>query len=458
MRSLAWDIRSMAAQIQQHNALAAALQQNDPAQLQEALKKNVADVQGGVDAPDWVKTDHGSVPALATVTAQIAKLQGTITDLQGQIKTIDDQRTQLGTQADQLSQQSELARGDQSVALFTRAADDRKQSDDLSLKLDALNTQLGRAQADLAIQQGQQAVLNDAVVTFGQQSDAAGHNWTDVQKQIEDQRDAAHTLVGEDNTPTDLSKDATGGSTLSGKAATLAAQAQALAALRDQALPHLNTALQCFKDAETAANQFNSELAEKLSGPTGDGANAPAWRASQATYTPARAKLLEAQVQVRRAQLFAGQADIAQLRLDTAAAVKPAFDAAQVALPPGLTDSDNKIAGDRKNGIEGATEAYTTADTLLAGLETGAAPPDQQKAARLARLFTDYGWSLWANDQNDTAGAGDHLKTAQAERDYLLQGGGTIASLPSDLAVAPATQPAAGTDTNAPAATPPPAQ
>lgn len=452
IRRLGWDIESLIAQLQAHNQIAAALGQQDPTQFQETLKQDVAAVQGGNGAsPDWVKVGDSGVKTLAATNDTIDTLQSKANELQAKIKSLTDQRSKLQLEGDRLSEQSDLAHGDQAVDLFKQAAADRRKTDELALEINQNANALNRVQADLAIRQGQQKVLNDAIRAYGEESAAAESNWGDAQKQIAAQRDAARAVLGDETEAVDLAKDPTGGLTIAAKAATLAKLAQENAANRDAALPHVNSAIECFRLAAKLASQEQSELGQRAAAMSGSAtpAESTAWTATRRTLDPSHYQLLQARAEMERAGLGAGQADEAQLRLQLAKMISPVLEADKLTAPAGLQDPDNRVANAARDGQTEANTAFKAADDLLDGIIEGSAPEDLKRAAQTARIFADYDWYLWAQSQND-ATADDHLKTALAMRDAVLQNGAQLRNLPPQLAVAPAAGTPGGGPTTAP--------
>jgi myosin heavy subunit len=451
---LIWEINSMASQVQEHNQVAAALSTYDPAQLQASLKKIVSDAQGSADQPVWVKSDVGTVPTLAAARSDADTLSTQIAQLQQKLKLLTDTRDKSQTETDALAQQSDLAKGDAAVALFKQAADARKQSDELSVEIDQTNGLLSRALADLAIKQGQQAVLNEAISDFTNQLSNADAGWAATQKLIADQLDQAKAILGDETEPAGAD-DPTGGATIAAKAATLAQLVQENRANRDAAEQNLNSAVEQFRTAAGFADQLQAQLTTKINSPgPADRPQVVAWKALIAALSPARYRLQEANTEIHRAALFAGQADSAASLGQLAATLKPILDVAKLSLPPTLADSDNKIADDLKNGREQADLAYKNADDLLSNImQAPFVSEDHKKAAEVAEIFNQYGWYLLSSSVGDQQAA-DHLKAAQAQRDSLIQGGSTLNNLPPELAVAAA--PAAGAAGGTPGTSSPP--
>ncbi len=440
---LAWDVTAMAGQIQAHNQLAAALAMYDPAKVKDAIKSQIVDAVGAEDKPLWIKGDGISLPSLSAVSSSVTALQDQVGKLQDVIKSLGDQRTQTQAQGDQLTQQADLAKGNQAVSLYKQAVEARKGADALSLQIDANNIALTRAQQDLAVAQSQQDVLKQTISSLGNRSDALDADWADLQKQIAAQREQAKDILGDETEPAP-DTDSTGGPTIASKANTMAALNQKNRANRADALSLLSSASQSFAEAATAADQLQLDLGQKLGAPgAAQRPDAIAWKGMMSTLSPAHYELLQADVEMHRAALFAGQAADAATLEQLAASLKPIADAAGLTLPPSLQDADNKIAEDLKNGREEADLAYKQADDLLSKIiEAGVVPDETRKAAHIARIFTQYGWYLLADSVGDNQ-AQAHLQAAEAERDSVTQGGQTLTNLPAELVVAAA--PAAGT-------------
>lgn len=453
---LAWEIDRLGMEVQSRNQLEAALAKYDPASAQTAIKKNITDVQGSASQPDWIKSDAGAVQSLATVTNSIASSQSQIKELQATIQNLTDQRNKLVAQADKLSQQSDNEKGDQAVADFKQASAAQKQAADLSVQIDQANVKLTRARADLSTQEGQQAVLNEAVKDFGGKSDAVDANWTTISNQIKAMKESvAKDLLG--NETQAAAEDPTGGKTIASKAARMAELAKANRALRDEAEQHLNNAAQFFDEAVKLADQQQRDLKTREQLPENAGRpDVEAWNEMINALNPARFRLQKAGALVHRAELFAGRAAEAATRQQVAATLTPILKDADLTLPESLQDNDGKIAEDVKSGREKALESYKDADQVLSDVIQGSAPEPQKLAANIAKMFADYGWSLTAAAAGDATTAQSQLAAAKIARDSITPASAMPQSLPPALAVAPAgTGAAPGMNPAAPASTSP---
>jgi hypothetical protein len=449
---LAWEIDRLGSEIQSRNQLEAALAKYEPTAAQAAIKKNITDVQGSASQSDWVKSDAGTVQSLAAVTGSIASLQAQITQLQGTIQTLTDQRAKLVAQADKLNQQSDTEKGDKAVAVFKQASAAQKQAADVTVQIDQANVKLARAQADLSTQQGQRAVLNEAVKDFGGKSDAVDGDWTTINNQIKAMKESvAKDLLGDETQA--VAGDSTGGKTIAAKSGRIAELSKDNRALRDEAEQHLNNAVQFFKEAVTLADQQEKELKTREQLP--ENANRPdveAWNQMIDALNPARYRLQEASALVHRAELFAGRASEAATRQQVAATLTPILKSADLELPASLQDSDEKIAADLKDGREKATASYKDADELLSNVTQGSAPEPQKLAANIAKIFADYGWSLQAAAAGDETTAKNQLGAAKAARDEAIGAGAVLRNLPPELASTAAS--ATPSSTGAPGGTP----
>jgi hypothetical protein len=155
---------------------------------------------------------------------------------------------------------------------------------------------------------------------------------------------------------------------------------------------------------------------------------------------PARFQLQQANAESHRARLLAGRAAEASVRQQLAATLKPILDSAKLALPASFQDSDNKVADDLKTGREQASAAYSNADDLLDKVSNSTAS-DLQQSAHIARLFSAYGWQLFAAANGDKETAGKAHDIATAERDAATSNGAVLRNLPAELVAAPTTAP-----------------
>ena len=428
-----WEIGQLAGNVYSVAGLTTALGKLDPAPALAAVKKNTADAQGSADAPDWVKTDSGSVPSLAAVTADIAKLNDQITALQAKLKQLNDQHTQLETQADQLDQQSIQAKGDAGVQQFTQASNLRKQANDLTVQIDETNVQLSRAQADLNVRTGQQTAVTAAVTDFGTVGSQLDQNWQSVQKQAEGTSAQAKALVGDPTTPAET--DPTGGSTLASKAARLQQLVENDTKLRGQAEAHVNSAIDFINQAITQAQKVQLDLSTKTRAPeTQDKPEVAAWNAIIAAIDPARLQLQLASAQLHKANLYAGQAATLAARQSTFALVTAAAEAAKVTLPDTLA-ADPKLADDLTAARTSAASAFNDATATLNTIAQGSAPDVDKQDAALAATYAYYQWSLLDTASADAKSASEHLKLAKDNRDLITP---VPTGLPAALAIAPA--------------------
>jgi hypothetical protein len=445
---LVWEMQELGGQIQASNEIAADLGKFDPATIQAALAQSINQVKGSGDQSQWIKTETGGVPSLASVSANIASLQAQIDQLQGQIKTFSDQRATASAQADRFNQDSEKAKGTQSLDLYKQSAEAQKRAEELSVQIDDNTVKLSRAQTDLDIARGQEKALNGAIKDLTAQSDQSAGVWKTLQQQIENQKTLALSLLGDASQASASANpdDPTGGSTLNSKAAALTEKLKTQQALRQETETHLNNAAEFFKDAGQIALTLQGKLQtqiQTLEQKSPSGPEIEAWRDESVTMHPARYKLQQAIALDRRAAEALARASEAAAVLQLAATLKPILGELQQPLPAVLDDSDNKLADDVKTGRQLADASYQTADEQLKNIIEGSAAEDQKRAARLASIFTQYGWYLLGSSVGDQTAAA-HLDEAKAQRDEVLQNGSEIKGLPAELVVVPA----------APAATP----
>src|SRR5205823_5546878 len=135
------------------------------------------------------------ISTLAAATQNISRLQAEIAQKQAQIKQLDDQRTALLKQADQFARQSEKQTGQASVDSYNKASDLRKQAADLATQMETIKAQMVPLQMDLAVAQGQQAIVTQAIAEFKQQTQLLDEHWKAVQGQIAAQQEVARQIT-----------------------------------------------------------------------------------------------------------------------------------------------------------------------------------------------------------------------------------------------------------------------
>jgi hypothetical protein len=367
-------------------------------------------------------------------------LQTQIAQLQDTIKSVTDQRNQQLANADKLSQQSERAKGTHAVDLFKQAADSRKKSEEMGVQIDDATLKLNRAQVDLGVAQGQQNVLNVALKDIGNKADQTASVWKTIQEQIENQRAQARELAGDSSQSAVNPNDPTGGATVASKTALLDEKLKQLHGLRQEAETDLNSAVEFFKDAGQIATTLQNSLQMLTSDPkNANRVDMVAWKDEMATMHPARYALQEAAALDKRAALALARADNAMAVQQLAAVLKPALEPTGQTLPAVFQDSDNKLATDVKSGRQLADLSYAAAVELLDNISGGSASEDQRHAARVATVFTQYGWYLLGSSVGDK-NAASHLDVA---KQAVKESDTPIPNLPSELALAPAPTPAA---------------
>jgi hypothetical protein len=459
---LAWEIAQLAGQIQASNQVAVALSQYDPAtvgkgqkqSINDALKQKVAEVQGSPDKLEWSPTEGTTMPSLAGLAKDQTALQGRIDELQKQIQSLTDQRNALLAKSDDLMQQSGNEKGDKSVDLFKQGADARKQADNLLVQIDQTNVQLTRVRQDLAVKAGQQEALNGAIAAFNKNSDDVAATWKTLQQQIQQQRQQAKEMLGDELNPASPD-EAKRPPVITDRGLMIEELNKANRQRRDEAEVHLNNARDKFAAAVSLAEQLERDLQAKMSDMKNQGRpDADAWKAEKTALAPARFQIQQANADLHRARLFAGRAAEAGTRQQIAAMLKPILDAAKLKLPESFQDNDNKFADDFKNGREQAATAYKDADELLNNASNGSGSPEMQQAAHIARIFADYGWAQFATSTGDKETAKTAIDTAKAEVDAATSNGATIRNLPPELVKAPATAPTTAPSEATPAAPP----
>jgi hypothetical protein len=457
---LAREIGLLGGNIEADNIRAAALAKYEPSALQAAVAQKQADVKGSDDKPDWYKSADAALPSLSADDKQAADIQTQISQLQDTIKSETDQRNQLIEQADKLTEQSYHEQKEKSVDLYIQGSNARKQAADLTVKLNQDNVTLTRAQADLAVRNGQHESLTATIKAFDDKSAFFAKDWTDVQAMIAQLNDQSKKYLGDD--PVDVpKKDAKTGeiaadnktdNTIAWKSAAIAVLAAENHNLRAEAEPHFNSAKSFYQTAGELAQKLLVDIKDKEAKKADPESNpdALAWDVEKDALDPSSYRFLEADVDMQKASFLTQAAAEDKVRLDLLERMKPLLTAAQLTVPPKLDDADGSIALQMKNSLTSADESYKNATELLSSISEGIGAPEQKSAAQVQLIFAQYGWASLLAAQGDAQKSAEHINYARNAVAAATTDGATLPSLPAEL-MEPA---AGGTTPGAPSSTP----
>lgn len=442
--------------IQANNSRAAALAKLEPTELQAAVAQKQAAVKGSDDKPDWYKSADTALPSLAAGDKQTAAIQTQISQLQDTIKSETDQRNQLVEQADKLTEQSYHEKKDKSVDLFKQGSDARKQAADLTVKLDQDNVALGRAQADLAVQNAAHESLTATLKGFDDKSAFFAKDWSDTQAEIAKLNEKSKSFLG-DPDPVDIpKKDPKTGdiptnpktdNTIGWKSAAIAELVKENHDLRAAAEPHFNSAKGQYRAAAELAQKLLTEIKEKEAKRPDPESNpdAPAWDVEKYALDPASYRFLEADADLQKAAFLAQSAEEAKVRLDALGKIKPALLLAQLTVPEKMDDADGSIALQLKKDLASADETFLDATDLLTGIYQGTGTAEQKAAAQVQQIFAQYGWASLENAMGDSQKAAEHMSYAHNAVTAATTDNAAIPPLPPELAESAAAAPGVNT-------------
>ena len=433
------DLTRLTAAVADDNRLVAALGKGEPTAVLAKLQECSTAMTGSADKPDWVTTDGGAVSSQAAADKAAADLQQQVDALQQQIKTESDQRTDLLARSDKSLRASQQEDRAKSLDLFTESADSRKEAGDLGAKLDQDRVQLDHLQADLAVQQAQQAAVKAALAGMSDQTGKVNDAWTAVQEQVRAVKAHAAEVAGNPDVPvvggaTPASGGPWASQTVAGKAAAMAALLRDQRSLQAEADTHFNSAIRFYKDATDQAKAINATLGDAAHNERPERLSSAAFEVSKLSTDPAQYRYLQATAEFDRAEFFARAAADARAVAGVAADLKPVMDAAGLKVPDSLNDGNGDLLKVAKDDAKQADDTFKDATENFNLLREGSAPSGIKQGALLDQMFAQYGWSLLAGSNADAQASALHLEQAKAARDAALSEGAPMPSLPAGLA------------------------
>ena len=462
------DLRLTTASIAADNRLIAALNKADPAPVLTALTAEKSAMTGSDEKPDWKPTDPVTLASMSAADKAAAALQQQADQLQQQIKTKTDQRTELLTKADQLQQQSRTQKGAAALDLYTQGATARKDADDLAANLSQDQSALARTQADLAVQQAQQAAIKASVGNVDAETGKTTEAWTAVGERVKTIKAHSQSLLGDPSAvqpPSGKDNPETKPGTVADRSAQLADLQKRTRDLRGEADTHYNNAIGFYKDAFDRATAVKTTLGDPAhlgsAAERPDRADLDAWKIEKSALEPAHFRYLQATAQLSRAEFHARAADDARSADAVATAMKPVFEAATLTVPTTLDDATGDFKATAKKESDLAVAGFKDAVENLGKVTDGDAPADLKQAAHVSTALAHYGWGLLLKANGDEPGADGQREAARAARSLAAAGTGPLPPMPPGLeapapmmpaGTVPATSPAAAPST--PSATP----
>jgi predicted nucleic acid-binding Zn-ribbon protein len=462
---LSWETTQLGNQIGMTNAFVAGYQKYDPKDAKATIEKNIADATGGPDKPAWFQHEKTTLPTLAAVRQETARLEGEISKHQDKIKALGTDRDRANTEAEQASQQAQAGKRGETLDAFRRASELRKQASDLATQIESEQAALVPLQHDLSVAQAEQAVLEEVIAQLQAQRAALDNGWQIVQQQIASQSSLAKGILAGEGGGSTAQANATVGGSIATKAAEIEKLVAELKSTRDQAISDAQNAADHYKQAADAAREMASELQKRLSELGPDRAEAKIWEQLRNAVSPPAFQLQQSAAQRTLASLFASRAAECDLRITLRNSLTPVLQSAGLAVPPSVQAAD--LEREREKALKDASEAYSKANDALENVVEGQRDESLRNAAEVARILTLYGWSMLEKQANDPK-ADEHLQLAIQYRKAAAEQNMPLPALPSGLgepagkaaatttaaAEGATTAPASDTTATAPAETP----
>ena len=422
------DLHRRALDVQFSAAIVDGFQQLDPKASLAQIDQTLAGVQSGQTwSPGQGSQGGPTFPTLQAVDGEITRLQQQIKDGEAKGADLTSRRTELLTQSEQFAQQAQVAKGQASVAAFTKGSDLRKQANDLATDKSVLDAGLEPMRADLALAQARKQALGSAVQTLQAQKQAVKDGWESVKAQIAQLRTANESVLSgsEGAAPSSAtpSSGPAGGSGADPSVSQMAAELQTTLNELEKAVKAADDTLSAAAKgygsasdtAKTAATALQAEAAS--AGPRGD-----VYRALADSLSPQFYRLREAGVRSVAAELYAGEFGRLARQRAMLAAVRSAAEAAGGQAPEAAAEAP--VGGDLDARLaaaaDKASKAFDAAVSDFSNVSSGTAPAALKSAAATGQMFANYGWSTLNRMQAD-AGVGDgaaakadeHLRAAR---------------------------------------------
>lgn len=429
------ELQGLTSLINSSNAYAVGYGMGDPKQAIGTLSSNISSMQGNAQNPTWGSAEKPSIPTLAAVKQETARLQGELEQKQQQLADLTKQRDELAANAEVQLKQAESLKGDAGLKAFAEASETRRKSEDLTVNMELVQVQIDRLKSDLALSQAQGDAVNTGIEQLQQQAKGLEADWIGQQKSAAKQKQvAANTAAGEK--PGDYS--------IKSVADTLTKQLGELAQIRSATLQQLEEGRKYAELASTQAASFASSIATQ----SGQGGK------SAETYRALRQSVHQQMYQYRLGVIQRDAGSLAASEATLLGNVKASVDAAKAALTSASVQSPDELEKIDTSAVDqlskDAVEKLKESNDTLTNVETGDSPEPLKVAAKQARLLTLHSYiqvlnaKAAAGDAEAANLAKETQTNALALRDELAAGNHPLPPVPGELGKAPppATQPA----------------
>jgi hypothetical protein len=293
-----WQIGQLAGQIHTGSSTAEGYSKYESKPARDALAEKIAEAEGGPSKAVWITHEGVTLPTLFAVAQEISRIKGEIAQRQEQIKNLTDQRTKLIEDAEQAAGQVDQLKGEQSVEVYKRASNLRRQASEKAIEIDKLQAQVTRLERDLAVAEGQQAVLNDVIAQLKSQSGALDQAQKDLEAQIAKHKQLSTQILGSPGSAPAAGGESSAAAALAGasiaqKAQEMARLVDELGKLRTDAQTTASSAASKFEAAYQSADQMRQDLETKMIGRT-DRPEMAAWRSMIVVMDPTQFRVQQA--------------------------------------------------------------------------------------------------------------------------------------------------------------------
>ena len=329
------------------NALVAGVRATEPKTLLDELVKAKTDAEGSGTQLVWTVGEGSSLPTLAAVNQQIAKLGVDIASKNDQQTKAEADRTAALAESENLQAQSEDKKGRESVDLFKQSSDARKKAGDLAIQIDTLKSQKVPLEQDLALAQSQKASLEGALKLYTDTTAMTSSAW-DARRALADARTKAAKEILDGGKPvtSDFATASKGlylapGESISAKAKLIEDAAKEADDLRNAAVASFGDAIKDFGDAMAIAGDYAKEVTDRTS-KLGDRNDAAPLKAAAKVAGPGAYLYQKAVAEQALGNVRLAEAASARLRMQTGAALASALTEIGGTLPPALSEEKLK--------------------------------------------------------------------------------------------------------------------
>lgn len=431
------EIAALTEQIRGTSTTVSGYRQFDPKPTLDAIAEKVATAEGGADKPAWISNGTVSIPSLAAVKQELAKLDGQISQKQSEVAALTGQRTTLLDQAEKAIADAEQLKGSQSVEAFKKGSELRKQAGDLAVQIEKAQADTTRLKAAIATAQLQQSAATDTITQLKDQSATLQKSWTDMDGRAAAQRKLAGEILGSSGTAFPGAGDApktTAGGNIAQKAIELARLTTESKKLRESAQASLTNAAKSFAEADRAAGSAVKALKDlSVNHPTHP--QKAAWDQMQKVIDPMQYRLEQAGAQRAIGALANSDAAGIASRISLANSLQQALGGTELSVPTGIVDTSSSEA--YKSALGMADLAFKEADALLEGINEGLALASIKNDALIGRALTNYGWAQVARQLNDKASADKRIAAAVEYRNLAAEKTAMLPAMPAELGAPP---------------------